>query len=133
MKRIFIFVLTLTMLLLAGCDSMTTYNSQHYSQDDYEAGVKKPSVTVKSSCGWGTARGSYTVSTSEYGALCSGCGYNDKEAAIKKPLEIKSEGYEIIITFADDSVETITMNAGDSQLISCDSGVFKGYLYVIVT
>ena len=128
--QFYIFVLTLTMLLLAGCSSATIYNK---SQDDYEEEVKKPSVTVDSSCGWGTARGSYTVSTSEYGAICSGRGYSDKENAIKNPLEIKSEGYEIVITLADDSVETITMNAGDSQLISCDSGVFKGYLYVIVT
>lgn len=133
MKRILIFALTLTMLLLVGCGNTTTYGREHYSPEDCEAGVKKPSVTVKSSCGWGTARGSYTVSTSEYGALCSGRGYSDKETAIKKPLEIKSEGYEILITLADDSIETVTMNAGDSQLISCDSGVFNGYLYVIVT
>lgn len=133
MKRISIFVLTLMMLLLAGCDNTTYYTLEHSSQDEFEAEVKKPSVTVNSSCGWGTARGSYTVSTSEYGALCSGHGYSDKEMAIKKPLEIKSEGYEILITFGDDSIETITMNAGDLQLISCESGVFKGYLYVIVT
>lgn len=132
MKRISFFVLTLMMLLLAGCGS-TTYNEEHNSQDDYEAGITKPSVTVESSCGLGTSRGSYTVSSSEYGVLCSGRGYSDKETAIRKPLEIKSEGCEMSITLADDSIETVYMNAGDSQLISCDSGNFKGYLYVIVT
>ena len=94
---------------------------------------KKPSITVESSCGWGTARGSYTISTSEHGAICSGWGYSDKETAIEHPLQIKSEGYKIIVTLADDSVETVTMTSGDSQLISCKSGLFNGYLYVIIT
>lgn len=122
------FFMLIFMFLLVGCGTTIYSNGGNYETEE-----KKPSITVESSCGWGTARGSYTISTSEHGAICSGWGYSDKETAIEHPLQIKSEGYKIIVTLADDSVKTVTMTSGDSQLISCESGLFNGYLYVIIT
>lgn len=132
------FLLALAAILLVGCNNTTKYNRKHYSEKDDKANVKKPTVTIKSSCSAWSSEGNYTISTSEYGVLCSGRSYSNKQDAIKNPLEIKSEGYEILISLAvNDNVVTVTMSPGDSQLISCismnPSVYYDGYLYVIVT
>ncbi len=124
MKKIATLFLTMTLMLLTGCGSTIYRHSSSTSE--------KPFVNVSSSCWWGEARGKYTVSATGYGTLCSGNGYCDKSKAIANPLEIQSAGYEIVVTLADDNTETVTMVAGDTKLISCDSGSFNGYLYVIV-
>ena len=126
MKKIVALLVILTMLL-TGCGSTTVYRHTSSTADSTE-----PFVSVKSSCWWGEARGKYTVSATGYGVLCSGNGYADKSKAIANPLEIQSSGYEIMVTLSDDTTESVTMVAGDTKLISCDSGSFNGYLYVIV-
>ena len=125
MKKIV--ALLVFMALLTGCGSTTVYRHSSITNES-----EKPLVITSSSCWWGEARGKYTVSAEGYGALCSGNGYADKSKAISNPLEIQSSGYEITVTLSDDSTETITMVSGDTQLVSCKSGSFNGYLYVIV-
>ena len=125
MKKIV--ALLVFMALLTGCGSTTVYRHSSITNES-----EKPLVITSSSCWWGEARGKYNVSAEGYGALCSGNGYADKSKAISNPLEIESAGYEILVTLADDSTESVTMVAGDTKLISCKSGSFNGYLYVIV-
>lgn len=128
MKKIVTILLFTTILFTAGCGSTTIYRDEH----DVEYWLDKPYVKTESSCWWGEARGKYNVSAVGYGTLCSGNGYCEKEKAIANPLEIENAGYDILVTLADDSTESITMTAGETKLISCKSGAFNGYLYIIV-
>ena len=111
-----------------------TRDSKVYIHES-ESEVDVPCVTQSSSCWGGSARGMYTISANGYGILCSGRGYSDKSKAISHPLEIRSNGYKIVVTLSDDreNEETVTISPESSpQLISCRSGSFHGYLYVIV-
>lgn len=102
-----------------------------YEDDKPDDG--SPYISEYSSCWPGSARGEYTVSAEDYGVLTSGRAYASREKAVGNPLEIQSQGYEITITLADSDAVTYTFNAGDEEIISCKSGSFNGYLYVIVT
>ena len=125
-KTVALLIVIIALLLTSACTTTPKRNSSLMTD------LNAPKVSTKSSCWKGEARGKYTVSTKEYGTLCSGNAYAKKEKAIANPLEIYNAGNEITVTLADDSVKTVKMTAGDQQLISCDSGYFNGYLYVIV-
>lgn len=126
MKRVAAFAMIIPMLLCTGCTSRV-YIKSGAKKDD-----RVPYASFVSSAWRGIARGKYTISASGVGLLCSGNAYCYEKDAVANPVEIYSAGYDIVVKLADDSIETVTLTAGDEELISCDSGSFKGYLYVVV-
>ena len=128
-KLAILMVAIMTAMLLGACSTGTVYAETSTKEIDENA----PVVTVMSSCGIGTSRGRYTVSSPNYGAICSGRGYSDKETAVSKPLEIDSKGNEVVVNLTDDDTAKVELYAGDAELISCESGNFYGYLYIVVT
>ena len=71
------------------------------------------------------------------GILQSKKCYSTAEKANANPIEINSRGHEIIITMSyGNNIESFTMNAGDSQLLSLQERSYltnRAYVYVIVT
>lgn len=124
MKKITTLLTAITLMLLTGCGPVIYRHSSSTSEE--------PSINVLCN-NWWESGVKYTVSATGYGTLCSGNGYSDKSEAIAHPLEIQSAGYEIVVTLVDDSTEIVTMVAGDTELICCESGLHDhGYLYVII-
>ncbi len=129
MKKIVTLFMTMTLMLLTGCGTTI------YRDSSSTSGSETPCVNIESSAWWGDYTGKYVISATGYGTICSGLGYSDKSSAVANPLEIRSAGYEIVVTLVDGEspATVVTMVAGDTKLISCESdSVFTGYLYVIV-
>lgn len=127
-KRIVaLFVVASLFLLLSACVQVVPV-----SLETMETTATKPQVINRSSEWVGSSRGKY-VATADTGKICEGRAYCEKKNAISNPLEIQANGYEIKLTLVDTEAATeVYLKAGEEKLISCDSGNFNGYLYVIV-
>lgn len=129
MKKIAVLLIAFAFLFLSACIAVAPATAKII-----ETTQAKPQVITYSSCWVGSARGKFIVTASDIGKISEGRAYCEKRDAIANPIEIKSNGKEIKVTLVDTgSAVEETLEAGEDELLVCDSGSFNGYIYVIVT
>ena len=125
-------ILIVFALILSGCSGGTIYRTTSAEPDSTE-----PYCSVFSDSTFsGYARGTYIITATGYGVVCSGRAYNNIESAIAHPIEIQSSGYEIVVTLSNGGAETeiVTLTADSAKIVQCHT-IHKGtsaYLYVVV-